>query len=343
MANRVDISFQEMKGKIMAVMTNLGVPEADADLFSDSLIDAEVTGVESHGVTRMKSYADRILSGALDPTGNISMEVNGAVVRVDAGNGFGQVATCRALDKCTELAKKYGVSVAGIYNSNHLGAAAFYVNKIAEAGCLGFVASDCAPCVAPFGGMTPLLGTNPIGIAFPARDQIFCIDMSTSAAAKGKIRIYGRKGLKIPFGWAVDADGNDTEDPWKALDGGTLLTVGGHKGYGLSMVVDTLAALLTGAGLSYQTVTLLNPTGQSNYGHFVCVIDIEHFLKLDEFKDRAQEWFEMIKSSKARPGMNIMIPGEPEAMARAKAEKLNVLESTMDIINEYYKKYGVKE
>ena len=346
MANRVSVPQSEMKEKIMAVMTNLGVPEKDADIFSDTLIDAEITGVESHGITRMKAYADRILSGALNPTGDIKLDVRGNVVSVDAGNGFGQIATTRAYEKCIEIAKESGIACAGIYNSNHLGACAYYANKIAEQGCIAFVASDCAPAVAPFGGLTPLLGTNPIGIAFPAKDQTFCIDMSTSASAKGKIRIYGRKGLQIPVGWGCDAEGNDTTDPWAVLDGGTLMPMGGHKGYGLSMMVDVLSALLTGAGLSYQTVTLLNPNGKSNYGHFVCVIDIEHFLPLDEFEQRAQDWFEMIKASKPRPGMKIMIPGEPEDIARAKAaetQEVNLLEGTMDIVNEYYEKYGKKQ
>ena len=343
MANRVTVPFEEMKAKIMAVMTNLGVPEKDADIFSETLIDAEITGVESHGITRMKAYADRILSGMLNPTGEFKMTVNGNAVTIDADNGFGQIATMAAVNKCVELAKQNGVAVAGIYNSNHLGACAYYVNKIAEQGCIGFVTSDCAPAVAPFGGMTPLFGTNPFGVAFPAKDQNFCIDMSTSAVAKGKIRIYGRKGLEIPMGWGCDAEGNETTDPWAVLNGGVLMPVGGHKGYGMSMCVDMLSALLTGAGLSYQTVTLLNPQGQSNYGHFVCVIDIEHFIKLDAFKERAQEWFNMIKNSQPRPGMKIMIPGEPEDNARAKANnQINLLESTMDIVNEYYEKYGKK-
>lgn len=343
MANRVCVPQSEIKMKIMAVMTKLGVPDKDAELFSDSLIDAEITGVESHGITRMKAYADRILSGALNPNGDIKMEVNGCVVKVDAGNGFGQIATTRASEKCIELAKQYGISCAGIYNSNHLGTCAYYTNKIAEQGCLGLVVSDCAPAVPPFGGLTPLFGTNPIGIAFPSKDQVFNIDMSTSACAKGKIRIYGRKGLEIPLGWGCDAEGNDTADPWAVLNGGTLLPIGGHKGYGLGMMVDVLSALLTGAGLSYQTVTLLNPNGLSNYGHFVCVLDIEHFINLDEFKQRAQDWFEMIKASKARPGMKIMIPGEPEDLKRAQAAEtgeVDLLATTMDIVNEYYEKYG---
>lgn len=340
MVNRVNVSFEEMKMKICAVMTGLGLRIEDAEILADSLIDAEVTGVESHGITRMKAYADRALSGVLNLKAEPVLDVSGAVVRVDADNGLGQVACCRAVEKCVELAKQYGISCAGIYNSNHFGTCAYYSNKIADEGCIGMAMSDCGVSVAPFGGMTPLFGTNPIGISFPAENQTFCIDMSTSAVARGKIRIYSRKGYEIPVGWAIDADGNDTTDPFKALDGGVMLPVGGHKGYGLAMVVDALSALLTGAGLSYQTITLLDPRGKSNYGHFISVIDIEHFLPLGDFKQRAQEWFDMIKASKPRPGMTIMIPGEPEDNARAAARELNILASTMDVVNDYYEKYG---
>lgn len=341
-ALRVNVPFDEMKHKIVASLTGVGVPEEHAEILADSFIDAEVTGVESHGIIRMKAYIDRINSGALDPSDNYELDVRGNVVLVNANNGFGQVASIKAIDKCVELAKQNGVAVAGIYNSNHFGAAAYYANIIAKNNCFGMACSDCAPAVAAFGGKKAVLGTNPIGIAFPARDQNFCIDMSTSNVAKGKIRIYGRKGKKIPIGWAVDKDGNDTEDPWAALDGGCLLPIGGHKGYGLSLVVDALSGLLTTAGLSYQTVTLLNPNGQSNYGHFIAVIDIEHFLPIDDFKNRAQDWFEMIKGMEARPGMQIMIPGEPEDNARAKAEDINLMSTTMDMVNEYYEQYGKK-
>lgn len=342
-AKRVDCPFEEMRHKISATLIGVGVPEADAALLTDTFIDAEVTGVESHGIIRSKAYVDRILRGSMDPTGAIEMDIRGNVVHVNANNGFGQIASVRAIEKCVELAKEHGVAVAGIYNSNHFGAAAYYSNLIAEKGCFGFAVSDCAPAVAPFGGKKPVLGTNPIGISFPARDQTFCIDMSTSNVAKGKIRIYGRKGLKIPFGWAVDKEGNDTDDPWAALDGGSLLPIGGHKGFGLGLVVDALSGLLTGAGLSYQTTSLIKPDGLSNYGHFIAVIDIEHFLPLEAFKNRAQDWFDMIKGMEARPGMKIMIPGEPEDMARANAKQLNLMASTMDIINEYYEKYGKKD
>lgn len=343
MPERVEVSFEEMRRKITGVMKGVGFREEDAQLMADALIDGEVTGVESHGATRLKAYADRALAGVLNVNAQPKVEVNGAIVRVDADNGLGQTATCLAAEKCVALAKTYGISCAGIYNSNHFGTSAFYSNRIAEAGCIGFAVSDCGASVPPYGGMTPMFGTNPVGISIPAERETFCIDMSTSAVAKGKIRIYDKKGLEMPLGWAADAEGNDTVSPAKALAGGLLLPMAGHKGYGLAMAVDALCALLTGGALSCQTTTLADLSHTSDYAHFVAAIDIEHFLPLGEFKSRTQEWFDAIRATQPRPGMEIKIPGEPEARARAGAKCLHVLSKTMDTVNEYYDKYAAKE
>ena len=195
--------------------------------------------------------------------------------------------------------------------------------------------------MAPFGGMDLLLGTNPFSVSFPGRELTFCADMASSATAKGKIRIYAKSGKDIPFGWALDEEGNDTTDPNAAIKG-ILLPMGGHKGYALAMAVDALCGLLSGASLSCESTSMFQGSSAANTGHFIAAVDIAHFLPPDEFADRAQNWFDRIHASKTRPGFEkILIPGEPEAMLRTKCgEPIEILKETADMIDAYYRKYA---
>ena len=343
MEQRSQASVQELQEKIAAIFRGVGVPGPDADIAADALMDAEISGVESHGLTRLKAYVDRITNGQMNPAPEIQIETRGAVARVDGGNGMGQVVAARAAQLCVQLAKQYGIGAAAVHRSNHFGTAAYYANRVARAGCVGFCATNAGPTMAPFGGMDLLLGTNPFAVAFPARDQIFSADMATSAVAKGKIRIYEKKNEPIPVGWALDREGRDTTDPHEAVDG-ILLPMGGHKGYALSMAVDALCGLLTGARLSGESVSMFQSSQSADVGHFICAIDIAHFLPAEQFEARAQEWFDRLRSSRPRPGMSILIPGEPEARRRqACGGEISVLTETLRTVNRYYEQYGRPE
>jgi len=342
MIERVTVALPEIHNKITTILTGVGVTAIDSKLVADSLIDAESSGVESHGLTRLKVYVDRIVEGTIVANPDIQITVNGIIAKVDGKNGLGQIISCKAVDKCIELAKKNGVGIASVGHSNHFGTAAYYAKRMATFGCLGISATNAGSTTAPFGGMDKLLGTNPFSVAFPATKQIFCADMATSVVAKGKIRIYAKKNKQIPVGWALDVDGNDTTDPEAAIKG-ILLPMSGHKGYALAMIIDALCGLLSGANLSCETVPMVNSSQPSNIGQFFCAIDIEHFLPLLNFEARAQMWFERIKNSKSRPDMTIMIPGEPEIRHQEKMQdNLNVLKETMDIVDKYYAKYCTK-
>ncbi len=341
--NRVEVTQEELRTKAQKVLMGLRVPEKDAVTVVDVMMDAEISGVESHGLMRLKAYSDRIIQDMIVPDPEIRVQVNGATAHVDGGNGLGQVVAAKAMETAVELAKKFGIGMATVCNSNHFGTAAYYANKIAEQGCIGIVASMAGPTMAPFGGMDLLLGTNPFAIAFPGSGQTFCGDMATSATAKGKIRIYAKKGQQIPFGWALDKDGNDTTDPNEAIKG-ILLPMGGHKGYALAMAVDAVCALLSGANLSCESASVFSSTDPANTGHSIIVIDIAHFLPLADFEGRAQGWFDCLKNSRPRKGFQIMIPGEPEAIRKRNAgEVISILDETMDAVNEYFEKYGCAE
>lgn len=332
--------------KAEKILEALGVTPEDAAKTIDVLVDADQRGIESHGLVRLKLYVEHIVRGSIKPQSSITVTENGATALVDGDNGLGQVVTMEAMDTVMKLAKQYGIGCVAVHNSNHFGPAGYYTRKMAEAGYIGFITSMAGPSVAPFGGLDKLLGTNPFSIAFPAQNQIFCADMATSAAAKGKIRIYGMKGQPIPLGWALDKEGKDTTDPDVGVNG-ILLPMAGHKGYCIAMAVDALSSLLSGALLSYESsaISNLDITKPANTGHFLAAVDISRFLPLEQFKERAQVWFDKLKASTPRNNATIMIPGEPEdfKLVETGSDKVDLLQKTADMVDAYYKKYVVEK
>lgn len=337
---RREVLRADIQKRAEEILTGLNVPAQDAACVLDAIMDAEISGVESHGLMRLKPYADRIRQGTINPAPDIRTTVNGAAAHIDGGDGLGQVVMTRAVKTGLQLAREYGIGAVTVCRSSHFGTAAYYAGMMARAGCIGLAASVAGPSMAPFGGMDLLLGTNPFAIAFPGETGIFCGDMATSSAAKGKIRIYEKEGQSIPPGWALDQEGADTTDPGEALSG-ILLPMGGHKGYALAMAVDAVCALLSGASLSCESASVYSSAQPANTGHFAAAIDIAHFLPEEAFRARTQGWFDRLRASRPRSGFRIVIPGEPEAEKRAAAgETICVLRETLDMIEEYHQKYA---
>lgn len=336
------IRLEEAREIIRRVLDGMGVPEEDIEVVADSLMDAEQSGVESHGLMRLPAYAERLAKGCINSRPDIRIMISGAVAKIDGNNGLGQVITAKAVDTALFLAKEHGVGIVSVSHSNHFGTGAFYSKQLAKAGCIGLVASLAGPTVAPFGGREMMLGTNPFSISFPGKENCFCSDMATSAVAKGKIRVYASGGRQIPIGWALDKDGNDTTDPQKAIEG-ILLPMAGHKGYALAMVVDAVCGLLSGAALSCESASMFSDK-PANTGHFVMAIDIAHFLPLEEFEQRAQDWFDRIHKSRTREGVErVLIPGEPEEKQKLLAgEEMKVRKKTLEKLSLCLEKYGKK-
>lgn len=309
----------ELSSKLLAMY---GVPEEDARTVAASLIDADARGISSHGVVRLVQYAERLKKGLVNPKPEIRTERFGCLLSVDGDNGLGQIVAMRTLEKCMELALEIGGVFAFIRASNHFGAAGYYTRMAAERGYAAFATSNAGPSVPPYGGIEPMLGTNPFSFSFPAgKYGDFTIDCATSAAAKGKIRLYAREGKEIPLGWAMDADGNDTTDAAKAVLGG-LLPMGWHKGYGLAMATDVLCGLLSGGKLSHESESMYGCSAAAGTGHFLWLVRIDKLTDVKLFEARAEAWFDELKASRRRPGVDeILIPGEIENRLFAKSEE----------------------
>jgi LDH2 family malate/lactate/ureidoglycolate dehydrogenase len=318
---------KEIETLVINIFQSTGVSYENSKVITETLIDAEITGIESHGLMRLKPYIDRIQKKLINPNPNIKIvEDKESLVVIDGDNGLGQIVASETLEYCFNKLNKNSVIMATVRNSNHFGTSGYYSRKAAEKGYLALIASNASPTMAPWGGKTPLLGTNPIAMSFPAgKYDNFTLDMATSATAKGKIRNFERTGRELPLGLAVDKDGNETTDARKAIDG-TLLPIGQHKGYGLSMFIDVLCAGLSQANLSYESESMFNAANKANIGHFFLLIKLEDILDLKKFNLRMDSWFDEVKSSDTRPGFeDIFIPGEIENKRRLKQKDTMLL------------------
>jgi len=292
----------------------MGIPPEDAAVGADVLIAADLRGVDSHGVSRLELYYHRLTKGLLNPTPETRIVKDaGSVVVIDADNGFGICTAPRAMDLCIERAKEHGLAAVASRNANHFGIAGYYVLKATEENMIGLVMANTTPFMAPYGGRTRLLGTNPIALGVPGKKFPVVLDMATSNVAVGKLQLALRKREKIPLGWLVDGEGKPTDDPVDLLKGGSLVPMGGPKGYGLAVMVDLLSALLSGAAVGPDIGSLIVNDRPECIGHFMLAIDVSRFRALEEFFTAVDDYIDMIKGSKPAEGVEeIFLPGEIE-------------------------------
>jgi LDH2 family malate/lactate/ureidoglycolate dehydrogenase len=314
MSNVIRVKAEELKDFCKRALVAAGMREKDAEIVADALIWANLRGVDSHGVVRLYSYIERMRRGLIDPKADPTMVRDfGAISLIDGNNGMGHVIAVHAVNIAVKKAKEYGVGVVGVRNANHIGMVAYYGIMIANNKMIGIVFSNAPPAMPPWGGKTPRLGTNPVCMAFPYKDgKHIVLDIALTVVARGKIRLAALKGEKIPEGWALDEEGKPTTDPVKALKG-TLLPIGGHKGYGLAVAVDILSGVLTGSGYSIYLKALDDFSGVSKIGFYVQAINIEAFRTYEEYIRDLENLVKIIKETPKAPGVQeIYLPGEIE-------------------------------
>jgi len=335
-----------------ALLGAAGASEREANIVSDLLIEANLCGVDSHGVSNLKAYIDLIEQGKIKPGAkNVMVKETATTALVDANWGFGQVACSEAVELVVGKAERNMVSVVGMLRCNHIGRLGAYSEMIAERGMIGSICANSDPSVAPYGGMKSMLGTNPISLGFPAgTEKPIIVDFATSASAEGKIRVALQKGEKIPEGWILDKNGKPTTDPADLYEAplppvqvkvvGAQLPMAGHKGFGLALAVDVLGGALTGTGCSHDIHV---PNEWAN-GVLIQALNIEAFSSMEEYERRVDKLITDIKSSPRTSGVDeIQMPGEPEFRMREERAKsgIPVSDVTWNAILGVAKKYGV--
>ena len=312
------------------VFLYFGVPRDDAAQAADVLAAADLRGIDSHGVARMSSYVGLLSEGLINPRPQIKLlRSTPSTATVDGDNGLGLVVGPRANQMAIDLAEKAGSGWVSVMNTNHYGIAGYYVLKAVARDMIGWAMTNSTAIVAPLWGMERMLGTNPIAVAFPGKNEPpIVIDMATCTAAYGKIEMALRKGEKIPEGWAMDNQGRVTTQPADVLAGGALLPLGsdrergGHKGYGLAVMVDLLSGALSGANWGpFAPAFALRqglPTRSvgKGIGHFFGALRIDGFIDGDTFKSQVDEYIRVFRAAKPAPGTGgPLIPGDPEREA----------------------------
>lgn len=310
-----------------------GVPQADARLIADTLVQADLWGHQSHGVLRLGWYLDRIKNGVMNPVTTPEFIVDaGSIAVIDGHDGVGHVLTKLAANEAIRRAKAHGIGAVGVRMSNHFGTCMYYTRMGTQEGCVMFLTSNGGPAMAPWGGRRKVIGTNPWSVATPAgKHPPFLMDMANTGVARGKIYLARNKHQPIPEGWAIDKDGAPTTDPQAAIDG-IILPMAGHKGYAIAMMVDVLSGVLTGSGFLSQVHSPYKTAEKSNCGHFMIAINIEAFQPLAEFNARMEQYIGEIKSVPLARGFDeIFYPGEMEARnnLRNRKEGLQLPEDTL--------------
>ena len=329
-----EVSVQILKG--------LNATQDEAELVTDCLVRAEMRGIDTHGVYFLKLLSDRIDAHMIHiPTPLKVIREDNTTAILDGGNGLGQVAAHRAMKMSIQKARDFGMGITLVRNTNHIGILAFYTPMAAEEGMVGIVMSNSAPSMSPWGGAEPFLGTNPISIAIPGGEEgAVVLDMSSSVVARGKIRRAQRMKERIPLGWALDDTGTPTTDPVAALKG-SLLPIGGPKGYGLALMIDVLAGLLSGSQYGPEVKTFHQPLGPTGIGVFTMAIDIERFMPLHQFKDLMTSYAKSIKKTKkAKEVSQIYLPGEIELEKEKKSitEGIELDSTVVKSLNELLQK-----
>ena len=306
-----------------ALLGAAGVPPANAALVAKSLIAANLRGVDSHGVQLLPLYIQRMDTGDIDvhAAGHVVSE-NGSAMVYDAEYAIGQVVSTICTDHAIRLSQAFGFGMVVARESSHFGAAAYWAQRLADAGLIGIVMCNASPSIAPWQGREPRYGTNPICMAVPSAGRgAWFLDMATTTVARGKIQkaLYAGEPT-IPAGWAMDRDGVPTTDTVTALKG-LALPLGGYKGTGLGIMVEILCAVLAGGGMLTDLGGISIPGRPLRVSQMFLGIDVSRFIAPEEFQQRMEFLVDSLKSSKPAAGYDeVLVAGEPES--RTQAERL---------------------
>lgn len=314
------VRHEVLRGVAGAIFRNCGMRPEDAAELADSLVDADLRGVHSHGVLRVPDYVKKLTEEGVDPLGKPAVvSIRGGAILIDGGNSMGQIGGAFAMRAAIDRARTTGIAMATVRNSNHCGAMDRYVLIAIESGMIGLAGTNAIPTMAPWGGIDRIVGINPLAVGFPAgAESPLVLDIAFGATAHGKIRVYAQKGAHLPPDWVFGADGEPTTDPVAGL-AGLIQPIGQPKGVGLGMVVGMLSTLLSGAGYGTELGSMEAGPAPGRDGHFFIALDPGFFVEPSAYRARVDAVIRQVHSSRRKPGIDaLFVPGEIEAQFAAR-------------------------
>lgn len=312
---------------VESVFTAVGALPEHAVVVADRLLEADLRGRSGHGLMRVRPFAERARAGGINLNSQVTLRQETPVsALVDGDNGLGPVVVTRAVEVAIEKAQQAGLAWVGTQNSNHAGAAGVYTALVLRQGLIGlYMAVAAGNTMPPWGGREPLLGTNPMAVAIPAGNEApFQLDIATTVASHGSIRVKEARGEPLPEGWVVDRDGLPITDP-KRVSEGFLLPIGGYKGAGLNVMIGLLAGVMNGAAFGSDVVGSDRPLDQpTNTGQSILVMRPDLFCDLDEFRAAMDEKLRELRSSASITGDPVRLPGERALELEAEQRRLGI-------------------
>jgi len=338
------IAVSDLKSYTQEIMRAHGVDEIQIESMSEILLWCDLIGRSNQGVQRLHIHMERLKRGVLKGSCLPKFEKSAnALELLDGDGGFGHFVGQLGMERAIELARKNGVGVVGVHNSNFFGAGAYFVNQAAQANMIGITLSNSFPKVAAYGGVKPVLGTNPFAFGAPRQDgHSIMLDMATSASAGSRVRELIRNEQPLPEGVAINTQGEPITDP-RQVASGTLLPFGGAKGYGLALMVEILGGVITGAGISHEVASMYkNFNSSGNNGHFLLALDISRLMSMQIYYERLESLVKILKFS--GPENNILLPGEKRWMnyEHNLANGIRLDEKTCSQLLALSEPYGIK-
>lgn len=334
MADEVRVtSYDDLMHIVTGIFAGHGVPEPDASRVAECLVEADLRGVHSHGVGRVPIYTKRLRDKLVNPTPLIAVtDATLVAVHLDGDNGMGFVVGTKAMSEAVGRARTHGVGMAWASKSNHFGMAANYLLQATNSGMAAIVLTNASPAMPIWGGCAPFLGTNPFAMAVPGGSTPLVLDMATSVTARGKIRRAAQLGEDIPAGWALDDKGRPTTNAEAAYQG-VVLPLGGPKGSGLSLMIDAVAGVMSGAAfggdVGNQYTDFARP---QNVGHFFLAFRPDLFLLGQDYSSRIDSLVDRARREPRAEGFDeVLMPGEPEARMAESRRKNGILMSQRDL------------
>lgn len=328
------------------IFSELEVPKEDARTVARDLVESDLRGLPSHGVARVPIYSRRIREGVVNPKPQIKVEqVTPVAVRVDGDNALGFLPSHRAMDEAIRMASEYGIGLAAVHRSTHFGMAALYAQQAMAAGFIGLTFTNSSPALPVWGGKTVFLGAAPLAVGAPGKKGPgYLLDMAMTVIARGKIRLAAQRSEPIPEGLALDAEGRPTTDAKAAFEG-VCLPFGGPKGAALSMLMDVLSGVFTGANYGGAVSSLyFDFTQPQNVGHLMIALKPGLFVG-DAFGERMDTMTDRIKALPKAAGFDeILVPGEPEARRKAEnsAIGIKITEDVIQQLEEEAERFGLE-